>query len=1394
MLEPGTPGNPDICQTFPITSPGVLKQAVNRMITDFDLPLAVIEKLILNGFENQADCIADDLPVPREDLIREFRQVFNKYAVGITGLPPKRTDRPREQKHPYIRKYVWQVLARVVVIIPPDFTTDGITTLFRNLESCMLASHTRDTAERIQSVFNELWGKNHPSGLCPRWQPLFAAEKAANVYGLAAAAAMACFQIEVYMPKAGLTQGSLDNAYISGMTHPLLLRFMAQPVIGQGRWAIQSSVSVRNAHPFMDRNQKRAVVLNGQFDSQVETRIKEYLTRVAGFPLRTENSTEYFAMLWGLYFDTAYWENRRYKSIEAQHHLGLEQLSVASQSIDFTVFKNLTGKDIHELDEMAFIRAAEAMIPFGGQFAVSGISRISPDRLFLAAHNRPLYIVKRLETDDFMVVSDINAALGLFDQELIRSTSQSLGRLMKTYAKKSVIVEPDFFSLDSEALPDSETGTEDNWFRREKKKLLSAFQVEIYALEGPRLFASICTRAGHTGVARQLNIRHFSGKKCSDIRPEKTVLTPLAFQTDFNSTFYEEHLHEIPDLLKDILDRYVDPHTGLPGFDISVRTIKRRFGNNLADVNRIILIGTGFTYALAEIVEKTMEQFFTGINIVTATPLEITKTFINPDRDLVVMMSWSGTTSDIIDVASKLLAQKVLMVGFTEKPFSDLALVVRKSAGVIPALSGEEVTTTPIKSAVCMLMTLDLFCLWLCAADPEQTGTAAALTAEMGQIPGKLSTLLNDPAVETFCRQAARDYQTTRLHYIADAFYDIGTAKIGALNLEANAWTSMGHALDYSELPDFLDMPATGSEMVLVNATCKKRSDEAIKFMAALKACGRPFVAAGTFGREQARIEDLADRAVFLPDLPDYFQPFLNLPFMFLLGFYYGLAQGRRAGEMPRNLVKSVTAGRIKGQPDKSAADILNDLERKGAAMAHFPAEPWLTNQDNCLWIRQARSSLEAGYYRDLIRLGQLFHAPDPFGEIFGQDKGLPDTGYLSRLIFKHLAEDGIMIFVPMDRQAEAACKNFIRLWEPFLDIPLQIEYAQKFKGVSTEDSLVVAVASQTVSERNLAAIIERNQARLLWIGPGIPPFAHDAFAASCGACFLPGRVPACAQDYLYAALTLLFSRVMAKVFPERSEQVTTHFKLLLPMLTHMLDSRPLNDQICLAVSENRAYEKRLFVSGAPGNCAAWQAVEERFGPAGTACEPFGVSVYHHLVLVDPAGQDKYVKIMDHKTMADLYSEAEVRNWEQRFLGGICMDEFLKTCAMPFQTDAVHPFQIDDQWFLPVLNPGYDTGLDCLVTIDATSVSRFDAALDELAVFGTRYARTTVIAQEGFTRDARLANLKKQPISHLILIPAPSGKDGVPVTWSDFLMPVAVNLIGQAMARLDQAMAFEATR
>jgi glucosamine 6-phosphate synthetase-like amidotransferase/phosphosugar isomerase protein len=1369
VIPPGTPGSEDIQTRLRIDTPNRFRLAVKRFTRNFDLPLVVVESLFTQAFRSRVNSLWERQapPIDKETLLAEFRQVFASYAQGEHPGHPKRADSGTGRKHPYTRKYLWKCLHNLVVVLPSDHAIDGVANLFRSIDRSVLAGSTPERDDRIQEIFDAFWAMT-AQGPPMHWKSLYRTERLYNVYGIAAAAALACFQAETLsgqvQDRSG--QGSLLPAdHIPGQTHPLLLRHMAGPVLGQGRWALQSAISVRNSHPFVDEKKLRAVVLNGQFNADIETRVQAYLTRVAGLKMRSENSTELFSLLWGYYFDTVENARQRYAVIERQHRLGLEDISICSQSVDYSIFKTLKDKSTQDIDEYAFVQAMEVMIQSGGQFAVAGFSLVARDRLFVGTHNRPIYIVKRRQHSDFMVVSDINAAIGLFPQSLIQSTTVRLRKLMKEAARKSVIVEPRFFEQPSSR------------FQKEKMALLAPFEVEIFALDQPRTFARILSRPGTNALDRALEIRDFNGNKKGRIQAETTHLTPIAFEKDFGKSFYEEHLTEIPGLLREILDRYTQGN--LPRFDIRDRLLTRRFGKSFSSLRRIILISTGFSYELAHIVEKNMERFLPGVNIIVTTPLDMGSTRgINPDRDLVVMISWSGTTSDMIDFATLLLKRKILMVGVTEKPFSDLGLILRKSGGVIPVLSGEEATVAPLKTSVCMLMILDLFCLYARRTVTGETDTETArLISEMQTLPEEIHAMLDREDVLNFCRQVSGQACKTWRHYIIDALHKSGTGRLAALNLELNAWTSMGAALDYSEQQAFLGTAVTDKDLVLVQATHSRQLDRAADFMRSLDRAGIPFSTVTYTNREKDQFQNLSRQTIFLPKVPDYFQPLIDLPFFFLLGYYFGLAQGRLSGEMPRNMVKSVTAGRMKDRSKLTREALMENLAEKNSRLTFCPASSPLA------WMAESQSQEETRFYKDILTLSARFHAADPFTAFFDQADPA-DLGAVYRFIFSYLADDGVILFVPMDKYAESGCRNFIRLWEPLFPPPLQIEYPEEIKGLSTEDSLVVVVGSRTPDAKALEEVTAKAQDGLVWIGPPLEtPALRASFSASLGNYFLAPTHADCPYEEVYFALSQFFCTVFRD--SGQAGLVGTHLKSILPSVKTLFSDMNFRQAIQRTIAENLSYKKLLFITGSKGSCIAWEYKFQTHPHRLLEGETYGASAYSHLVLVDPDYGAKYVRLKSREKMIQAHSEPLVKDWEDRYLGGTDVDQFLTTYTMTLQPDTAPLFIIDDQWYLPVLKRDYDTDQDCLVIIDATSETRFDAAMDELATFGSRYARIVVITQQQFAQDSRLSNIKKFPISHILILPNMTDRQGVPVAFSDFILPVVMNIMGSAMKFLD---------
>jgi hypothetical protein len=339
----------------------------------------------------------------------------------------------------------------------------------------------------------------------------------------------------------------------------------------------------------------------------------------------------------------------------------------------------------------------------------------------------------------------------------------------------------------------------------------------------------------------------------------------------------------------------------------------------------------------------------------------------------------------------------------------------------------------------------------------------------------------------------------------------------------------------------------------------------------------------------------------------------------------------------------------------------------------------------------------------------------------------------LASLIFTNLAEDGVLIFVPMDKPAEAGCRNFARLWEPFLEIPIQVEFAEKLKGVTLGESLVVVVGSRTPAAERLSAAFFHAHKHVIWIGPENPVISRKQSAGLVLQTFYlknPGLF--CRYEQVYVALSLCFAKVMSIRFPRPCQTVHRAFQNAAAGGSDIAGDSGLRRQLHQVINENRDYKKQLFVTGMRGNRIAWKMAFAAARSRGVESEAFGVSAYSHLVLVDFQVKEKYVKLEPRDRLVSAHGEDRVKAWETRFLGGALVDTFLSKQSLPFSHDAVLPFYVDQQWYLPVLRPDYDTDNDCLIIIDATSESRFDAALDELATFGSRYARMVVITQQGF--------------------------------------------------------------
>ena len=1389
-LVPGHPGSPEPPPVFSIRSRKDLVRIIHDLTCRYDLSFIVIQTLIRNALSETLAKEAEkgDLEITPSDILNAFDQLFEKVFLNERKPKPVRLNYEWFQRNPYAQRYLWRHLRETRIRIPQDYDRDGVRCVFRLLDAALLCRLPvrPEIHEMIQEIMERVWpgAKQNPD---TDWKTLYWAEKGANVYGWAAASVLTWLQREELLPELfkDVSNAQLMSAefIIPGHTDPVCLRFFTSPAISQGRWAIQAPVTLKNAHPFFDANKHRLVALNGQFNGEVEANVHDFLADIAKLPFRSENSTEYFSLLWGYYFEHLSGEIRRYKSvISSQNNEDLDAYTIGSQTIDYQVWRRIREKSPVQLDELAFLEATRRMKMHGGQIAVSGISLCSPRRIYVACHNRPAFIVQRTDTDDFMIVSDINAGMGLFPQSLIHEKILELNQLRKCHAETMTNLREAGADKRTAEAYKRQHGAEENAI------LKQSFSVRVFHLEGEEIFARIETGFSSGALCRDMTITDFDGNPMPDIEPFQTVLTPVQVRKNLYGSFYETHLHEIPDRLGDILQFHIPDEETLPRFNIRERFLRRRFGPGFASLKRIVVAGMGSSYNVGLMARRFFHELMpeTDVLVIRPADLDDISKLIVPEKDFVILLSWSGTTADMVEFAKELRTNGIAMVGITEKVFADMSLITSKSGGVIPVLSGEEVTVSGIKSVVCLLFCLDLLGLWLSSRvregrkpgfssdaptyDEPETG----FLEKLRDVPGLISQVIEDKAVENFSDDLASQSAQSHACIVFGALHSIGTAREAAFKLEENSWTAIGKAMDYRDFAyyDFVRDP--NQNLVIVNATCESRLNEALSLMKKLYISDIPFTVVTYENPAQSEMAFYSQgRYLLLPKVEDPVQPFVDLIFYYIFAFRYAKAHGRNADDFPRNRAKSVTVSRSRSKKKEMPVAALNRLKLETPSLAKDVGDRPLIVAGNAetAWEREAAYEWEKNYYRRMRRLAGVLCEEDPLKLLLKVSPEHPER--LAKAIFEELAEDGEIIFLPFDRASDAAVQNVVHQWSRFLPCSMRVAAVGESLAHFSEDSLLMLVSSNIPHLETLGKQTGDARASLLWMGPSLSSDLAAVFKDSLGYFALKEGLTFIECDFLYAAISLLLVSIWKLDNGEKAEILENHFRLTRSVVETILEHASLRETVSEVMAENQAYRTAFFL-GLAGTGLSWTETFDRTGAMAAQWHPFGESPHGPLVTVDGRVETKFVRIRERACMVSEYGDTRVTAWEERYMKGESVDNFLKRSHESL-SQAPCPFFAEENWYLPVLQEGYDAIQDNLIIMDAARSRHFAHTLDELSVYGCRYARIIVISQEAFQRAGAL---RHYPISHLLLLPSLPGNLPIP----EFLLPFAMNLLATGMA------------
>jgi hypothetical protein len=651
------------------------------------------------------------------------------------------------------------------------------------------------------------------------------------------------------------------------------------------------------------------------------------------------------------------------------------------------------------------------------------------------------------------------------------------------------------------------------------------------------------------------------------------------------------------------------------------------------------------------------------------------------------------------------------------------------------------------------------------------------------RIPDTIALMLQDRALDRLSKILADQHGNSEASIVIGGRPYYGIATEIALKLEESSWTAMGKTFDYHDLTDEVPLSQFSRSLIIVMATDLKRMPEALSIMKRFRDADIQFVTVSVPNRFQTDIERYSrNQVVFLPRLDERLQLYMDLIFFYRFAFYFGIANGRTSGVPPRNRAKSLTVIRSPSRKRRKAVDQLLELKNQNIHQATQNV-PVAEFDRTSIWESKIANGKARRYLEEMRGLAKHLAHPKEEGLLW-KTSGKAVT-QLNELLFDDASVVEELVFIPLDRTAEAAIGNFIQRWRLLLDLQIRLLSPWEDIGVSTEEILPIYVSAEK-PKREMGGLFDGQQPfTFFYIGPdpGEEGIRSNLLEQAGGCFFTESGDDLPNSDALYTILNQLFIESWSTVVPQKAELVSRNFSAAGRIITEMLNSERLLADIEQAVDDNHVYRTALMIGPPAGIGLTWTERFDRIGAMVTEYHIYGQSAHGPLVTVDPKVADKFVLLEERQRMIDRYGKERVIEWEKICLKGQKTTKFLKNPMRSKSSIRHAPFFAEEKWFLPVLRPGYDTRNDNLIIIDAAGEQHLTRAIDELFTFGCRYPRMIIITQEAFLPVLDAAAVFKFPVGNLIVIPNAEGADGkAPV--SDYHLPFVMNLIAEAMAAL----------
>ena len=378
--------------------------------------------------------------------------------------------------------------------------------------------------------------------------------------------------------------------------------------------------------------------------------------------------------------------------------------------------------------------------------------------------------------------------------------------------------------------------------------------------------------------------------------PQKIELLPwepVALSKMGYKHFMLKEIHEQPDVIRNILVGKLHA----PDEPIILNEVKLN-KDTLKNLNRIQIIACG-TSLHAAMVGKYLIESFCGIAVdVEASSEYIYRKTVTDAHTLVIGVSQSGETADTLTAIKQAKAKGSHILIITNRPDSAMA---READSLVPVNAGIEVSVAATKSYTAQLMAFYLLALYMAEIKGSvENSTMTSLKEEMMLLPQKIDQIL---ANTDDVQKCARAFANTKdFIYIARGI-NFPTALEGALKLKEisyiNATGYPAGELKHGPIA-MLDETMPVLSILMKGSVYEKllsNSEEA-------KARNARMIA--LTNSSDAKLVDLFEHILYVPDVQELFSPLIAIVPLQLLAYYIAEFLGKDV-DQPRNLAKSVT-------------------------------------------------------------------------------------------------------------------------------------------------------------------------------------------------------------------------------------------------------------------------------------------------------------------------------------------------------------------------------------------------------------------------------------------------------------------------------------------------------